>query len=218
MTITKDMEKDFKFLALYSYAEKKQMKKTYSNRIFWNKKILFAICKDEKNFIWTETEENPEGFSVWEVQENKFVKLEEGVKDIYNIYIKSLINAIFKKFSNFNFEFTFCWDKTIPLPIKSCSPKSKRLSDKSYFDFNNNELIVKFNENDYLREVVKTYGDFFSNMYGDIPKNFGLPFWVILELIKHTKDKIKVKIGSAGSSSQFCKMSSGKWNIISISL
>lgn len=209
MTLTKDMKKDFEFLALYSYAKKKQIKMPYSNRIFWNKKILFAMDKDEKNFIWTETKENPEGFSVWEVQGNKFIKLEKDVKDIYNIYIKNLINEIFKKFSNFNFEFTFCWDKDIPLPIKLCNSKSKRFRDKSYFDFSNNELIIEFNE------VVATYGDFFSDMYGDITEDFVLPFWVIMELIKHTKDKIKVKIGSVGSS-QFCSMSSGKWNIISI--
>lgn len=211
MTLTKDMEKDFKFLALYSYTGKEQ--KTYSNLIFWNKKILFATCGGA--FIWTETEENPEGFSVWEVQGNKFVKLEEGVKDLC---AKNLDNMIFRRFDTFNFEFTFCWDKTIPLPIKLCNSKSKRLSDKSYFDFVNNDFIVKFSENDDLLEVAVTYGDFFSGMSGDIPKNFGLPFWVILELIKHTKDKIKVKIGSVGSNSQFCKMSSGKWNIISLSL
>lgn len=212
MTLTKDMEKDFKFLSLYSYVEKNRQKEPYANRIFWNKKILFATCGVA--FIWTETEENPEGFSVWEVHGNKFVKLEEGVKDIWAM---NMDNMIFRRFNTFNFEFTFNWDKTIPLPIKLCSSKSKRFIDKSYFDFNNNELIVKFNEDDYLQEVVTTYVDFFSNMYGDIPKYFRLPFWVLLELIKHTKDKIKVKIGYRGRL-QFCKMSSDKWNIISIAL
>lgn len=217
MTLTKDMEKDFKFMALYSYAGKNQKKMPYSNRIFWNKKILFATCGGA--FIWTETEENPEGFSVWEVQGNKFVKLEEGVKDLWAM---NMDNRIFRRFDTFNFDFTFCWDKDIPFPMKLCSSKSERFRDRSHFDFVNNDFIVKFSENDDLLEVVATYGDFFSGMSGDIPEGFGLPFWEILELVKHTKDSVKVKVGSVKSEilgfSQFCKMSSGKWNIIATSL
>ena len=208
MTLTKDMEKDFKFMALYSYGEKNQRKMPYSNRIFWNKKILFATCGGA--FICTETEENPEGFSAWEVQGNKFLKMEEGVK---NLWAMNMDNRIFRRFNTFNFEFTFCWNKDIPFPVNLCSTKSKRFSDRSYFDFINNDFIVKFSKND----VVATYGDFFSDMSGDIPEGFGLPLWEIMELVKHTKDKIKVKIGSA-EGLQFCKMSSGKWNIIATSL
>ena len=217
MTLTKDMEKDFKFMALYSYAGKKQKKMPYSNRIFWNKKILFATCG--RAFIWTETEENSEGFSVWEVQGNKFVKLEEGVK---NLWAMNMDNKIFRRFDTFNFDFTFCWNKDITFPVNLCSTKSKRFRDSSYFDFINNDFIVKFSENDDSQEVTATYGDFFSDMSGDIPEGFGLPFWEILELVKHTKDSVKVKIGSVKSEIlgfyHFCKMSSGKWNIIATSL
>lgn len=223
MTLTKDMEKDFKFMALYSYDGKNQKKMPYSNRIFWNKKILFATCGGA--FIWTETEENSEGFSVWEVQGNKFVELKD--KDKEKLKNLKLEDRIFRRFDTFNFDFTFCWDKDIPL-TKLCSTKSKRFNDRSYFDFVNNDFIVKFSENQYLPEnqylleVAVTYGDFFSDMSGDIPEGFGLPFWEILELVKHTKDSIKVKVGSVKSEKlgflQFCKMSSGKWNIIATSL
>lgn len=52
--------------------------------------------------------------------------------------------------------------------------------------------------------------------------NFDFTFWEILELVKHTKDSVKVKVGSVKNEilgfSQFCKMSSGKWNIIATSL
>ena len=131
-------------------------------------------------------------------------------------------NKIFRRFDTFNFDFTFCWDKDIPFPMKLCSTKSERFRDRSYFDFINNDFIVKFSENDDSLEAVATYGDFFSAMSGDIPEGFGLPFWEILELVKHTKDSVKVKIGSVKSEIlgllQFCKMSSGKWNIIATSL
>lgn len=210
MTLTKNMEKDFKFMALYAHTGKNQLKRPYSNRIFWNDKILFATCGGA--FIWTEAEENPEGFSVWEIQGNKFVKLEEGVKNLKDM---NMDNEIFRQFDTFNFDFTFCWDKNIPLPTKLCS--SKR--DKSYFDFVNNNFIVKFSENNDSQDVVATYGDFFSDMSGDIPEGFGIPFWEIMKLVKHTKDSAKIKVGSVkGGNQLFCKMSSGKWNIIATAL
>ena len=93
--------------------------------------------------------------------------------------------------------------------------------DKCFFGFVHNDCIVKFSK-DTENEVIATYGDFFSGMSGDIPEGFKLPFWEILELVKHTKDSVKVKVGSVKSKilgfSQFCKMSSGKWNIIATSL
>ena len=107
------------------------------------------------------------------------------------------------------------------MPLALCSTKNNRFGDRSYFDFEKNEFTVKFSEAGEL-EVIATYGDFFSGMSGDIPEGFGLSFWEILELVKHTKDSVKVKIGSLSSSilgfSQYCKMSSGKWNIIATSL
>lgn len=217
MTLTKDMEEDFKFMARYSYTDKNQQKGPYTNRIFWHKKILFATCGAA--FIWTETEENPEGFSVWEVRGNKFVKREEGVKDLWAL---NMDNIIFRRYDAYSFDFTFCWDKDIPFPTKLCSTKDERFRDRSYFDFVNNDFIVKFSENDYFLNVTATYGDFFSDMSGDIPEGLGLPFWEILSLVKHTKDSVKIKVGSIKSEvlrfSQFCKMSSGKWNIIATSL
>lgn len=217
MTLTKDMEKDFKFMALYSYDGKNQKKMPYSNRIFWNKKILFATCG--RAFIWTETEENLEGFSVWEVQGKNFVEVKD--KDKEALKNLKLDDKIFSNYNSFDSEFEFNWDKDLPLPIKLCSKKQKRDNDICFFDFAHNDFIVKFSKGKD-DEVVETYGDFFSVVSGDITEGFGLPFWEILELIKHTKDSVKVKIGHVKSKllgfSQFCKMSSGKWNIIATSL
>ena len=213
MELTKEMKKDFRFMSLYSYT-KRYKKMPFDNRIFWNNKIMFAT--NGNSFIWTETEENPEDFSVWEVQGKNFVELKgkdkEGLKNL------KLESRIFSKYNNFDFDFEFNWDKDIPLP-KLCSKKQQRNNDICFFDFAHNAFIVKFSKYD---EVIATYGDFFSGMSGDIPEGFKLPFWEILELVKHTKDSVKVKVGSVKSKilgfSQFCKMSSGKWNIIATSL
>ena len=215
MILTKEMEKDFRFMALYSYT-KRYKKMPFDNRIFWNNKIMFAT--NGNSFIWTETtEENPDGFSVWEVQGKNFVELKS--KDKEELKNLKLEYKVFNRYNNFGSEFEFNWDKDIPLPIKLCSKKQERNNDKCFFDFAHNDFIVKFSKYD---EVIATYGDFFSGMSGDIPEGFKLPFWEILELVKHTKDSVKVKVGSVKSKilgfSQFCKMSSGKWNIIATSL
>lgn len=216
MTLTKEMEKDFKFMSLYSYT-KRYEKMPFDNRIFWNNKIMFAT--NGSVFIWTETtEENPSGFSVWEVQGKNFVELKD--KDKEELKNLKLEDKVFKKHNNFNSEFVFNWDKDIPLPIKLCS-KKQRYMDKCFFDFVHNDFIVKFSK-DKDDEVAATYRDFFSGMSGDIPEGFELPFWEILELVKHTKDSVKVKAGSVKSKIlgflQVCKMSSGKWNIIATAL
>ena len=214
MVLTKKMEKDFKFMSLYSYT-KRYNKMPFDNRIFWNK-VMFAT--NGNSFIWTETEENPEDFSVWEVQGKNFELKDKDKEKLKNLKLE---DKIFSKYNNFDFEFQFNWNKDIPLPIKLCSKKQKRSMDKCFFDFVHNDFIVKFSK-DTENEVIATYGDFFSGMSGDIPEGFKLPFWEILELVKHTKDSVKVKVGSVKSKilgfSQFCKMSSGKWNIIATSL
>ena len=217
MTLTKDMEKDFKFMSLYSYT-KRYKKMPFDNRIFWNNKIMFAT--NGNSFIWTETiEENPEDFSVWEVQGKNFVEVKGKDKEVLKSL--NLDNKVFNRYNNFDFEFEFNWNKSIPLPIKLCSKKQQRDKDICFFDFVHNNFIVKFSKGNE-DEVIANYGDFFSGMSGDITEGFRLPFWEILELVKHTKDSVKVKIGSVKSEilgfSQFCKMSSGKWNIIATSL
>lgn len=45
MILTKEMKKDFKFMALYSYTGKNQRKMPYSNRIFWNKKYCLQLVE-----------------------------------------------------------------------------------------------------------------------------------------------------------------------------
>ena len=214
MVLTKEMKNDFRFMSLYSYT-KRDKKFPFDNRIFWNNKIMFAT--NGNSFIWTETEENPEDFSVWEVQGKNFVELKG--KDKEELKNLKLEYKVFNRYNNFGSEFEFNWDKDIPLPIKLCSKKQERHMDKCFFDFAHNDFIVKLSKGD---EVIATYGDFFSGMSGDIPEGFKLPFWEILELVKHTKDSVKVKVGSVKSKilgfSQFCKMSSGKWNIIATSL
>ena len=217
MILTKEMEKDFRFMSLYSYT-KRYEKVPFVNRIFWNNKIMFTT--NGNVFLWTETiEENPDEFSVWEVQGKNFVELKG--KDKEELKNLKLEDKVFNKYNNFNSEFVFNWDKDIPLPIKLCSKKQQRDMDKCFFDFVHNDFIVKFSK-DKDDEVIATYGDFFSGMSGDIPEGFELPFWEILELVKHTKDSVKVKAGPVKSKilgfSQVCKMSSGKWNIIAIAL
>ena len=217
MTLTKETEKDFIFMSLYSYT-KRYKKMPFDNRIFWNNKIMFAT--NGSVFIWTETtEENPDEFSVWEVQGKDFVELKD--KDKEKLKNLKLEDKIFSNYNNFDFEFVFNWDKATSLPVKLCSKKQQRDKDICFFDFVHNDFIVKFSK-DKDAEVVATYRDFFSGMSGDIPEGFELPFWEILELVKHTKDSVKVKIGSVKSEIpgllQFCKMSSGKWNIIATSL
>ena len=81
MVLTKKMEKDFKFMSLYSYT-KRYNKMPFDNRIFWNNKIIFAT--NGNSFIWTETEENSEDFSVWEVQGKNFVELTFKIANSYN--------------------------------------------------------------------------------------------------------------------------------------
>lgn len=219
MTLTKDIEKDFekdfKFMAFFSYS-KRYKKMPFDNRIFWNKKILFAT--NGNTFIWTETiEENPEGFSVWEVQGNKFVKLKgkckEGLKTL------KLDDKVFSRYNSFGSEFKFNWDKSIPLPIKLCSKKQQRDNDICFFDFANNNFIVKFSK-DKDDEVVVTYEDFISCLSKDVLENFSIPFWEILELVKHTKDKVNIKYNIVKQDTlvktYVCKMISGKWNVISL--
>ena len=217
MVLTKEIEKDFKFMSLYSYT-KRDKKMPFDNRIFWNNKIMFAT--NGNVFLLTETiEENPDEFSVWEVQGKNFVELKG--KDKEKLKNLKLEDKIFSRYNNFDSEFEFNWDKSIPLPIKLCSKKQQRNKDICFFDFVHNDFIVKFSK-DKDDEVVATYGDFFSVMSGDVSECFSMPFWEIFELLKKTKDKVKVKIGSVKSEflgfSQFCKMSSGKWNIIATSL
>ena len=141
MVLTKEMEKDFKFMALYSYT-KRYNKMPFGNRIFWNNKIMFAT--NGNSFIWTETEENPEDFSVWEVQGKNFVELKGKNKE--ELKSLKLEDKIFSKYNSFGSEFEFNWDKSIPLPIKLCSEKQQRDNDKCFFDFVHNDFIVKFSK------------------------------------------------------------------------
>ena len=215
MTLTKKMEKDFRFMSLYSYT-KRYKKMPFDNRIFWNNKIMFAT--NGNVFLWTETtEENPDGFSVWEVQGKNFVELKG--KDKEALKKLKLEDKVFNKYNNFNSEFVFNWDKDIPLPIKSCSKKQQRDKDICFFNFVHNDFIVKFSK-DKDDEVVATYRDFFSGMSGDIPEGFSMPFWEIFELLKKTKDKVKIKYNIVKQdtliTSYACKMISGKWNVISL--
>ena len=214
MVLTKEIEKDFRFMSLYSYT-KRYKKMPFDNRIFWSNKIMFAT--NGNSFIWTETEENPEDFSVWEVQGKNFVELKD--KDKEELKNLKLEDKIFKKYNNFSSESEFNWDKSINLSIKLCSKKQQRDNDICFFDFVHNDFIVKFSK-DKDNEVVATYGDFFSGMSGDIPEGFKLPFWEIFELLKKTKDKVKIKYNIIKQdiliTSYVCNMISGKWNVIAL--
>ena len=214
MILTKEMKKDFMFLYSYSYT-KRYKKMPFDNRIFWNNKIMFAT--NENSFIWTETEENPEDFSVWEVQGKNFVELKG--KDKEELKNLKLEYKVFNRYNNFGSEFEFNWDKSIPLPIKLCSKKQQRDNDKCFFDFVHNDFIVKFSK-DNEDEVIATYGDFISCASKNLPECFSMPFWEIFELLKKTKDKVKIKYNIIKQDTlitfYFCKMISGKWNVISL--
>ena len=215
MVLTKEMEKDFKFMALYSYI-KRNKKFPFDNRIFWNNKIMFAT--NGNVFLWTETtKENPEDFSVWEVQGKNFVELKG--KDKEELKNLKLEYKVFNRYSNFGSEFVFNWDKDIPLPIKLCSKKQQRDNDICFFDFAHNDFIVKFSK-DKDDEVVATYGDFISCASKNLTECFSMPFWEIFELLKKTKDKVKIKYNIIKQdtliTSYVCKMISGKWNVISL--
>lgn len=217
MVLTKEIEKDFKFMSLYSYT-KRDKKMPFDNRIFWNNKIIFAT--NGNSFIWTETiEENPDEFSVWEVQGKNFVEVKG--KDKEALKNLKLDDKIFNNYNNFDSEFEFNWDKSIPLPIKLCSKKQKRDNDICFFDFVHNDFIVKFSK-DKDDEVIATYGDFISCSSKDVPECFSMQFWKIFELLKETKDKVKIKynIIKQGTliTSYICKMLSGKWNVISLNI
>ena len=211
MVLTKGMEKDFKFMALYSYT-KRYKKMPFDNRIFWNNKIMFAT--NGNSFIWTETEENPEDFSVWEVQGKNFVELKD--KDKEELKNLKLGYKVFNRYNNFGSEFEFNWDKSIPLPIKLCSKKQQRDNDKCFFDFVHNDFIVKFSK-DNENEVIATYGDFLTCLDPVNIEGFSFSFWKIFELVKKTKDVVKVTLNFAKQNTfNACKMVSGKWNIITI--
>ena len=214
MILTKEMEKDFKFMSLYSYT-KRYKKMPFDERIFWNNKIMFAT--NGNVFLWTETtEENPDEFSVWEVQGKNFVELKG--KDKEELKNLKLEYKIFNKYNNFNSEFEFNWDKDIPLPIKLCSKKQQRDMDKCFFDFVHNDFIMKFSK-DKDDEVVATYRDFISCASKNLPECFSMPFWEIFELLKKTKDKVKIKyniIQDTLITSYVCTMISGKWNVIAL--
>lgn len=217
MVLTKEMKKDFKFMSLYSYT-KRYNKTPFDNRIFWNNKIMFAT--NGNVFLWTETtEENPEDFSVWEVQGKDFVEVKG--KDKEALKSLKLDDKIFNKYNNFGSEFEFNWNKDIPLPIKLCSKNKKRDNDICFFDFVHNDFIVKLSK-DKDDEVVATYGDFISCSSKDVPECFSMPFWEIFELLKKTKDKVKIKYNIIKQStlitSYICKMISGKWNVISLNI
>lgn len=213
MTLTKEMEKDFRFMSLYSYI-KRDKKMPFDNRIFWNNKIMFAT--NGNAFLWTETiEENPEDFSVWEVQGKNFVEVKG--KDKEELKNLKLEDRIFSKYNNFGSEFKFNWDKDIPLPIKLCSKKQKRNMDKCFFDFVHNDFIVKFSKGN-ADEVIATYGDFLICLDSVNIEGFSFSFWKIFELIKKTKDVVKVTLNFAKHATlntcNACKMISGKWNVI----
>ena len=209
MILTKEMKKDFRFMSLYSYI-KRNKKFPFDNRIFWNNKIMFAT--NGNSFIWTETEENPEDFSVWEVQGKNFVELKG--KDKEELKNLKLEYKVFNKYNNFGSEFEFNWDKDIPLPIKLCSKKQQRDMDKCFFNFAHNDFIVKFSKGD---EVVATYGDFLTCLDPVNIEGFSFSFWNIFELVKKTKDVVKVTLNFAKQDTfNACKMVSGKWNIITI--
>ena len=212
MILTK--EKDFRFMSLYSYT-KRYNKMPFDNRIFWNNKIMFAT--NGNSFIWTETtEENPDGFSVWEVQGKNFVELKGKDKEELNLKLE---DKVFKKYNNFGSEFEFTWDKDIPLPIKLCSKKQQRNNDICFFDFAHNDFIVKFSK-DKDDEVVATYGDFISCASKNLTECFSMPFWEIFELLKKTKDKVKIKYNIIKQdtliTSYVYNMISGKWNVIAL--
>ena len=209
MILTKEMKKDFRFMSLYSYI-KRNKKFPFDNRIFWNNKIMFAT--NGNSFIWTETEENPEDFSVWEVQGKNFVELKD--KDKEELKNLKLEYKVFNRYNNFGSEFEFNWDKDIPLPIKLCSKKQQRDMDKCFFNFAHNDFIVKFSKGD---EVVATYGDFLTCLDPVNIEGFSFSFWNIFELVKKTKDVVKVTLNFAKQDTfNACKMVSGKWNIITI--
>ena len=214
MILTKEMKKDCMFSYSYSYT-KRYNKMPFDNRIFWSK-TMFAT--NGNSFIWTETtEENPDEFSVWEVQGKNFVELKD--KDKEKLKNLKLEDKIFKKYNDFGSEFEFNWDKSISLPIKLCSKKQQRDMDKCFFDFAHNDFIVKFSK-DKDDEVVATYGDFISCASKNLTECFSMPFWEIFELLKKTKDKVKIKYNIIKQdtliTSYVCNMISGKWNVIAL--
>ena len=86
--------------------------------------------------------------------------------------------------------------------------------DKCFFDFAHNDFIVKFSKDG---EVVATYGDFISCASKNLTECFSMPFWEIFELLKKTKDKVKITLNFVKQDTfNVCKMISGKWNVISL--
>lgn len=211
----KDYTKDFKVLADYCYTQ--ETNRIYADSIVWNENIMFATCG--MSLLWQETEEkNPEGFTVFTVNKGKFTK-EEDKDKVKKLKDAGLEKRVFETFSKYDSSFVMVWDKDIPLPSKLTSSKKNRKNDSVTFNLKDNELIIDFDKYQEETHVKATYGDFFSDIQGNIPDDFSLQLWIVYNMLKTSKEKtIHFDYGSLTNfmgKQGYIKMTAGKWNCIS---
>lgn len=201
MTDEKTLKKDFDVIASFV---KSDLHQDFSNRIFWSKNRLYAT--NGSTFIWTETEENPAGFSAWQIENKSYTEIKD--KDqLQHLFICNFDNRLLRRYDIFNTVFNFSWDKEVPFPFKLCSDKKK---DFCTFDTESKEFIITFGENED-NEVKAFYGDFMTDIDGN--QNIAIPFWIMKLILKKTKT-FKCSIGITKTGKGFIKIYFGKWNIL----
>lgn len=214
VTLTKDMVKDFNFMSDYCY----EAREVLENRIFWDQKILFAT--NGRVFLWTETtEENPEGFTVWQKDKKNYVLLDtEKTKELKDAKLKERIIDIY---TQFNFDFTLKYDKeNVGLCSSLANSKKNRHLDRISFDFAQDNVDVVFDAGNEYNETELNMGNILTDIQGNYAKDylFKLPLWNVLLLAKQTKDDLKCKIRFDRVNNSYIKMISGKWNLIAMGI
>ena len=198
----KTLKKDFNFIASFV---KSNLHQNFSNRIFWNKNRLYAT--NGSIFIWKETEENPAGFSAWQIENKSCTEIKDK-EQLQYLFICNFDNRLLRHYYNFNTVFNFSWDMEVPFPFKLCSDKKKK-KDFCTFDTESKELVITFEDD----EVKAFYGDFMTDIDGK--QNITIPFWIMKLILKKTKT-FKAYIGIAQEGNGFIKISFGKWNILTV--
>lgn len=214
-----EFAKEFKFLSQFCYRDQRlsftRQALFYANRIFWNGKVLFAT--DGKVFIWTDKlEENPEGFSVWKVKDNKFIK-EQDIEELKRLQDCKLDERILKRInaSKDIEEFIFKWDFSLPLPMSNRS-KTERWRDRSHFDLEHNKFVIKFKEGTD-KETIENYEGLF-NYVQENKEKFNIPYWIVEKLVKSTKktkESIVIRVSELGYN-KYCTLYTKKWTCVTL--
>lgn len=199
----KALKKDFNIIASFV---KTNSDRDFSNRIFWSKNRLYAT--NGRVFIWTETEENTEGFSVWQIEKKSYTEIKDKDK-LQHLFICNFDNRLLRRYSIFNTVFNFSWDEEVPFPFKLCSGKTK---DFCTFNTESKEFEITFGDNEN-NEVKAFYGGFMTDIDGN--QSINVPFWIIKTVLKNTKN-FKCSIGITEGRAGFIKISFGKWNILTM--